>query len=120
MVYIHYSSSPYLLSGILRYVKYVIALGLAEQYHYRTVHISSTIVPRVAGVPLSISKLNIACLFVAYGPQLSSRLHLSHTQLNVVGLSGNSAFLDKDIVSALRQYLCSRRIWDGTPVGSTC
>ena len=25
----------------------------------------------------------------AYGPQLAARLHLSHTQMNVVGLSGN-------------------------------
>ncbi|KAI0337334.1 MFS general substrate transporter [Trametopsis cervina] len=28
-------------------------------------------------------------VFSAYGPQLSSRLHLSHTQQNIVGLSGN-------------------------------
>ncbi|EKM58967.1 uncharacterized protein PHACADRAFT_249103 [Phanerochaete carnosa HHB-10118-sp] len=28
-------------------------------------------------------------VFSAYGPQLSARLHLSHTQMNVVGLSGN-------------------------------
>ncbi|GJE99445.1 MFS general substrate transporter [Phanerochaete sordida] len=28
-------------------------------------------------------------VFSAYGPQLSARLHLSHTQMNIVGLSGN-------------------------------
>ncbi|KAI0092889.1 major facilitator superfamily domain-containing protein [Irpex rosettiformis] len=28
-------------------------------------------------------------VFSAYGPQLSSRLHLSHTQQNIVGLAGN-------------------------------
>ncbi|KAI0788666.1 major facilitator superfamily domain-containing protein [Abortiporus biennis] len=28
-------------------------------------------------------------VFSAYGPQLASRLHLSHTQMNIIGLSGN-------------------------------
>lgn len=35
-------------------------------------------------------------VFSAYAPQLGARLHISHTQLNVVGLAANCVF-----------YLCS-------------
>ena len=30
-------------------------------------------------------------LFVAYSPQLGTRLKISHTQLNIIGLAGNGA-----------------------------
>ncbi|KAI0959036.1 hypothetical protein AcW1_003984 [Taiwanofungus camphoratus] len=45
---------------------------------------------RASGSPCSfVDPLSRCQVFSAYGPQLGSRLHLSHTQLNVVGLSGN-------------------------------
>ena len=33
---------------------------------------------------------NLSPLFLAYGPQLGARLNLTHTQINIVGLAGNS------------------------------
>ena len=42
-------------------------------------------------------------LYVAYAPQLGSRLHLTHTQLNIIALAGNSEYFSGESIRYFTQ-----------------
>lgn len=45
---------------------------------------------------------NCAQVYSAYAPQLGAKLHLSHTQLNIIGISGNCKWSERSNRASLK------------------
>ncbi|KAK7689991.1 hypothetical protein QCA50_006633 [Cerrena zonata] len=60
----------------------------SSEYHPPPVFSTVRIVSLLSSLLVALAS-GTNYVFSAYGPQLGARLHLSHTQLNVIGLSGN-------------------------------
>ena len=56
---------------------------------------------------------------IAYGPQLGSRLHLTHTQISVVGLSGTGKFSYCIVIHFVTEIFSSWSLWYRTTAGKT-
>lgn len=66
-------------------------------YVVRVVHFSSNahkhrFIPVGSSLPLACGLKQVGFWLLVYAPQLAARLHLTNTQLNIVGIAANGAW----------------------------